>query len=101
LLAPAALHADLCYTVLPGHMAHLIYFRGGNAADGLIYLSVVTDGAVRRYFPIGPQGTLHVPLAIREEIAERTRIEIHLAADAGLMGTVVVDAGLVVTRAEP
>ncbi len=96
LLEPSLLHPDLCYTVPPQQVARLIYFRAGNASDGLIYLSVVANGRVRRFFPISPQGATHVPLAIREGIDGETRVEIHLAAPAGVLGTVIVDAGLVV-----
>lgn len=98
LLQPMLLSADLRCKVPAGHHAVLIYFRAGNASDALIYLSVVVDGQVHRYFPIGPQGALHVPLAIREEIGSGTTIEIHLAAGDGVMGTAIIDAGFIVVE---
>jgi assimilatory nitrate reductase catalytic subunit len=95
LLHPGLLHPDLRVVISPERCARLAYFRAGNAADTLIYLSVLVDGKVHRYFPIGPQSHTHVALAIREIFPAGTRMEIHLAAPDGVMGTVIVDAGLV------
>jgi assimilatory nitrate reductase catalytic subunit len=95
LLQPGLLHPDLRVTMPPGRYSRLAYFRAGNAADTLIYLSVLVGGKVHRYFPIGPQSHTHVALAIRESFPAGTRIEIHLAAPDGVLGTVIVDAGLV------
>lgn len=93
LLAPHRLSPDLVYTVPKGSRAVLMYFRAGNASDQLIYLSVVSDGQPRRYFAIGPQGASHVELAIKEDIPSGTRLELHIAAAAGVHGTAVVDVG--------
>jgi assimilatory nitrate reductase catalytic subunit len=93
LLAPRLLNPSLVYTVLEGCQAVLMYFRAGNASDQLIYLSVVSDGKARRYLPIGPQNGTHVELAIKDSIPGGTRLELHLAAGPGVLGTVVVDVG--------
>jgi len=90
---PRLLNSELIYTVPTGCKAALMYFRGGNASDQLIYLSVMSDGVARRYFPIGPQDGTHVELVIKDEISPGTRLELHLAAGSGVMGTVVVDVG--------
>ncbi|HLK58564.1 MAG TPA: hypothetical protein VKU00_18485 [Chthonomonadaceae bacterium] len=93
LMNPRLLSPELVYTVPEDARATLIYFRGGNASDQLIYLSVVGNGQARRYFPIGPQGDSHVALAITEDIPGGTRLEIHLAAGAGVLGTAILDVG--------
>ena len=98
LMEPFLLHPEVTYTVPDGSVATLEYFRAGNASDQMIYLSVVGNGRVRRYFPISPQGDSHVSLAIREAIPAGTRIEIHVAAARGVLGTVVVDAGFLERR---
>lgn len=94
LMSPRLLNPELVYTVPAGCKAALMYFRGGNASDQMIYLSVIGNGVARRYFPIGPQEGAHVELVIKEDISAGTRLELHLAAGAGVMGTVVVDVGL-------
>ena len=94
LMSPRLLNPELVYTVPNGCKAALMYFRGGNASDQMLYVSVVSNGVARRYFPIGPQDGTHVELVIKEDIPAGTRLELHLAAGAGVMGTVVVDVGL-------
>ena len=93
LMHPRLLNSELVYTVPVGCKAALMYFRDGNASDQMIYLSVTGDGVARRYFPIGPQDGAHVELVIKEDIPAGTRLELHLAAGAGVLGTVVVDVG--------
>lgn len=95
---PRPVNPELVYTVPEGGRAALMYFRGGNASEQMIYLSVTGDGVARRYFPIGPQDGTHVELVIKEEIPAGTRLELHLAAEAGVMGTVVVDVGFLEWR---
>jgi assimilatory nitrate reductase catalytic subunit len=93
LLAPRLLKPSLVYTVPAGYKAALMYFRAGNASDQMLYLSVMSDGKARRYLPIGPQNGMHVELAIKDNIPGGTRLELHLAAGPGVLGTVVVDVG--------
>jgi assimilatory nitrate reductase catalytic subunit len=93
LMNPRLLNPELVYTVPAGCTAALMYFRGGNASDQMIYLSVMSDGVAKRYFPIGPQDGAHVELVIKDDIPAGTKLELHLAAGAGVLGTVVVDVG--------
>ena len=46
-----------------------------------------------RYFPVGAKGAIHVPLAVVEDLAPESRIEVLVAAPAGLASSVLVDAG--------
>jgi len=88
------LNDALCYVVPPGKTAEVIYFRAGNLSDDLIYLALLLNGRPVRYFPVGPKADFHVPLSIVEAHPSGSRIEIGLAAPRGLMGTVVVDIGI-------
>jgi assimilatory nitrate reductase catalytic subunit len=92
---PVPLDAKLAYTVRPGVVTQPLYFRGGNATDELVTVVLVRDGAPMRYFPIGAKASIHVQLAVVEDLEEGTTLELHVAAPAGLTGTVVVDLGLV------
>lgn len=92
---PALLHPSLTYTVPPGVTTQPLYFRGGNGADELVTVVLVRDGSPMRYFPIGAKGAVHVQLAVVEDIEDGSVLELHAAAPDGLVGTVVVDMGLV------
>lgn len=92
---PFLLDVALSYTVADGVHAQTVYFRGGNAADELICVILVRDGSPMRYFPIAAKGDVHVPLRVVEDLEPGTSIELHVAAQAGLTGAVVVDLGLV------
>jgi assimilatory nitrate reductase catalytic subunit len=92
---PALLNPDLTYTVPGGITTQPLYFRGGNDTDELVTIVLVRDGRPMRYFPIGARASTHVALAVVEDIADGTLLELHLAAREGLTGTVVVDLGLV------
>jgi assimilatory nitrate reductase catalytic subunit len=92
---PAALHDTLTYTVPMGITTQPLYFRGGNSTDELVTVVLVRDGAPMRYFPIGARGSVHVALAVVEDLEEDSVLELHLAAPEGVSGTVVVDLGLV------
>ena len=92
---PLPVDGALTYVVPDGVVAQAVYFRGGNAADELIYLVLLRDGKPMRYFPIGAKADVHVPLRVVEDLDSGTTVELHLAAPAGVAGTVVVDLGLV------
>ena len=92
---PGPLSSDLTYTVPPGVTTQPLYFRGGNASDELVTVVLVRDGAPMRWFPVGAKASVHVPLAVVEDLEEGTALELHLAAPEGVSGTVVVDLGLV------
>ena len=91
----APLNDDLSYTVPAGKTVHVVYVRGGNYSDDLLYLALSANGSATRYFPIGPKADFHVPLAIVEEHPAGTRLDVCLAAPRGLPGTVIVDVGLI------
>ena len=91
---PLPLDEQLSYVVPVGKRAQLIYFRGGNATDELIYIVLMRDGAPMRYFPLGAKADSHVALAVVEDLMGETRLEAYIAAPEGTDGTVVVDIGL-------
>jgi assimilatory nitrate reductase catalytic subunit len=82
------------YRVPAGREAQCVYFRGGNSATELICVVLTRDGDPMRLFPIGARASLHIPLRITESLLTDTELELHVAAPAGLRGTVVVDLGL-------
>jgi hypothetical protein len=92
---PTPLASELSYVVPSGATAQAVYFRAGNAADELVCVVLMRDGAPMRYFPIGARGDVHVPLRVLEDLAAGTGVELWIAAPAGLTGTVVIDFGLV------
>ena len=83
------------YTVPSGAVAQPVYFRGGNSSDELVCVLLVRDGVPMRWFPIGAKSDVHVPLRVVEDLLADTRIELHVSAPDGLLGSVVVDLGLV------
>ena len=86
---------ELSRLVPDGVVSQALYFRGGNSTDELITVVLLRDGVPMRYFPIGAKGDVHVPLRVVEDIEGGSLIELALAAPAGLIGTLVVDLGLV------
>ena len=89
----APLDDALTYTVPFGKRARFVYLRAGNHAEDLVYLVFSANGKPLRYFPIGPRGDFHVPLAIVEAHPAGTKLEVLFAAPRGLSGTLIVDAG--------
>ena len=92
--APTPLAPGLGYTVPADRRAQLIYFRAGNSADALVAVTLMREGAAMRTFPIGAKGAVHVPLAVVEDLMPDTRIDIFVAAPAGVTGQIVLDLGL-------
>lgn len=92
---PVPIHPALSYVVPQGVTAQPLYFRGGNNTGELVAAVLVRDGSPMRWFPIGARGDVHVALRVVEDLLSGSRIELHLAAPEGLVGTVVVDLGLV------
>lgn len=92
---PVPIDGALSYVVPDGVVAQAVYFRGGNSADELICLVLIRDGKPMRYFPIGAKAEVHVPLRVVEDLDSGTAVELYLAAQAGVTGTVIVDLGLV------
>ena|ERR1700759_5153894 len=93
--APASLSAKAAYTVPADKRAQLVYFRAGNSSPELIIVSLLRDGQLMRYFPIGAKNSVHVPLAVVEDIFPESKLELQLSAPLNIAGTVVLDLGLV------
>jgi hypothetical protein len=91
---PETLGAGTTYVVPRDKRAQLIYMRAGNSAEELIYLVLTRDGKPMRYFPIGAKSSVHVPLAVVEDIFPESKLGVLLAAPRGTTGTVVIDVGL-------
>ena len=94
LASPHPLHDSARYKVAADKRAQLVYMRGGNASDALICLVLSRDGKPMRYFPIGAQGSVHVPLVVVEDIFPESMLEVLVAAPEGVSGTVVIDFGI-------
>jgi hypothetical protein len=92
---PQALGPAARYGVPADKRAQFIYMRGGNSTGELIYLVLVRDGKPMRYFPIGAKSSVHVPLAVVEDIFPESKLEVLVAAPGGASGTVVIDLGLI------
>jgi hypothetical protein len=90
---PVPFHPPVTYVVPSDKRSQTIYFRAGNAAAEMIYLVLTRNAEPMRYFPVGAKGTIHVPLAVVEDLAPESRIEVLVAAPEGLASSVVVDAG--------
>jgi hypothetical protein len=92
--APYPLDDKARYLVPPDKHAQLIYMRGGNSADALVCLVLTRDGKPMRYFPIGAKASVHVPLAVVEDLFPESKLEVLLAAPDGVRGTVILDFGI-------
>lgn len=95
LSSSTALGSGLVYTVPSDKRSQLIYFRGGNSAAELVCVSLLRDGKPFRLFPIGAKASIHVPLAVVEDLFPETRMEVQVSAPAGISGELVIDIGLV------
>jgi hypothetical protein len=92
---PVRFQPPVTYLVPPDKRAQTIYFRAGNAAAEMIYLVLLRNGEPMRYFPVGAKGAIHVPLAVVEDLAPESRIEVLVAAPEGVQSSVLVDVGFV------
>src|SRR5579863_1031994 len=86
---------ELIYKVPNDRRAQLVYFRGGNPSDELIYVLFKRDSKPMRYFPIGAKAAVHVELAVVEDLEPGTVLDISFAAPEHLSGSVLLDIGLV------
>ncbi len=93
--APALLDPALVYTVPADKRAQLIYLRAGNSSDEMICISLVQDGKPVRLFPVAAKGATHVPLAVVEDLAPDTVVQIFLGAASGSTGIAVIDLGII------
>jgi len=92
---PVPLDRSAVYVVPRDKRAQMTYLRAGNSSAEMIYVLLSRDGKPMRYFPIGAQGSIHVPLVIVEDVHPETRLELLVGAPEGTRGAVVVDMGLV------
>jgi hypothetical protein len=90
----APLGSAAAYKVPRDKRAQIIYMRAGNSADALICLTLLRDGKVMRHFPIGAKQSMHVSLAMTEDVFPESQLELMVAAPKGVAGVVVVDLGL-------
>jgi assimilatory nitrate reductase catalytic subunit len=92
---PDVIDPALTYVVPAGAVTQTVYFRGGNSSDELVSVVLMRDGEPMRYFPIGAKASTHVPLRVVEDLLADTKLELHLAAPEGAVGSVVLDLGMV------
>jgi hypothetical protein len=93
LQCPMPLEPAVVYTVPSDKRAQTIYVRAGNAAAEMIYLVLTRNQEPMRYFPVGAKSAIHVPLAVVEDLAPESRIEMLVAAPEGLESAVLIDVG--------
>jgi assimilatory nitrate reductase catalytic subunit len=90
---PFQLADDLHYQIPRDKRAQMLYFRGGNSSEALIYAVLMQNSRPKRYFPIGARADTHVTLAITEDIEPGARCEVFLAAPERVSGWIVIDIG--------
>ena len=84
----------ITYKVPEDKRSQFVYFRAGNSSPEMVCVAMLRDGQPTRYFPIGGKGSVHVPLAVVEDLHPGTMLELQFAAPAGEKGTLVIDVGL-------
>ena len=82
-------------TIASDKRAQPIYLRAGNSADVLVSLTLTRNGETMRLFPIGAKSAAHVQLALVEDIAPDSRLDVAVSAPVGIEGVIVLDFGLV------
>jgi assimilatory nitrate reductase catalytic subunit len=92
---PFRLADGLRYEIPSDKRAQMLYFRGGNSADALIYVVLMQNDRPKRYFPIGARVDTHVTLAITEDIGPGERCEVFMSAPEGVSGWIVIDVGFI------
>ena len=95
LTKPFLLDPKLSYRVPADKRSQLIYFRGGNSSSELIYLILMRDKNPMRYFPLGAKSSVHVQLAVVEDLLPDSHLDILLAAPEKTVGSVVLDIGMI------
>lgn len=85
--------SNAAYTVPADKRAQTIYFRAGNASGELICLVLKRNGKAMRYFPIGAKSSIHVALAVVEDLLPGSVMEISVTAPKGVQSVAVVDVG--------
>ena len=90
---PIPLQPSLRYKVPFDKRSQMVYFRAGNASGQLVYLLLIRNEKPMRYFPVGAQESVHVPLAVVEDLSPETIIDVLIAAPEGTDGLVILDIG--------
>jgi hypothetical protein len=90
---PVSFPTAATYKVPSDKRAQTIYFRAGNPAAEMVYLVLTRGGKAMRYFPIGAKGSVHVPLAVLEDLSPGSVIELLVGAPLGLKSSLVLDVG--------
>jgi hypothetical protein len=91
--SPSSFETPALYLVPKDKRAQTVYFRAGNSSGELIYLILMRNGKTMRYFPVGAKGSMHVPLAVLEDLSPASAVEVRIGAPQGAAGTVVLDVG--------
>lgn len=91
--SPVPLASPAIYTVPPDKRAQTIYFRAGNAGAELISFVLTRNGRAMRYFPVGAKSSIHVALAVLEDLSPGSAIEVLAAAPIGMKSVAVIDVG--------
>lgn len=92
---PVAFSTPVVYRVPADKRAQMIYFRAGNPSPELVYVVLLRRSKPMRYFPIGAKGSVHVPLAVVEDLPPETTLEAMVAGPEGLESSVLLDIGFV------
>jgi hypothetical protein len=92
---PTSLEPAVAYKVPFDKRAQLVYLRAGNSSAEMIVLVLNRARRPMRYFAIGARSSIHVQLAIIEDIDPDTEVTLSLGAPKGMDGDVMIDLGLV------
>jgi hypothetical protein len=91
--SPISFPSPAIYKVPSDKRAQTIYFRAGNAAADLIDLVLTRNGEPMRYFPVGAKSSIHVALAVLEDLSPGSSVEVLIAAPQGMKSSVILDVG--------
>ena len=94
-LASANSLGGVGYVVPSDKRAQLLYIRAGNSSAELVVVIFVKDGKPMRMFPVGAKDAIHVPLVVVEDLNPDTKVEVFVAAPAGVAGHIVLDIGII------
>ena len=90
---PVSFQSPATYSVSSDKRAQTIYFRAGNTSAEMIYMVLTRAGKAMRYFPVGAKSSVHVPLAVLEDLPPGSVMEVLVAAPSGTRASVVLDVG--------
>ena len=81
------------YTVPFDKRAQTVYFRAGNSSAEMICFVLTRNGQPMRYFPVGAKSSIHVALAVLEDLSPGSVIEVVASAPKGVKSVAVLDVG--------